>query len=81
MTAYVVPDKEGLFRQLKENKKDLPFQDYLVRLSKVMPLELADRSARFPEVMTNEQAAEYLQLSPNTLYNIRDKPRLRHNRY
>ena len=77
----MVEDEDGVLGKLKADLTDPAMRAYLVKRSLADSKATQETVEAFPDVMTHEQAAKYLQLSPNTLYNKRDVPRLKGNRY
>ncbi len=80
-TALLVKDDEDYLAKLARDIKDGAFRKYIVKKSLADSKMTQELAEKMPEVMTHEQAAKYLQLSKKTLYNNRDIPRLKHNRY
>ena len=81
VTAQVVLDDEGFHRKLKENLTDTALRAYLTKMSLTDSGLTGEALERVPEVITHAEAARYLRLSPNTLYNKREIPRLTGNKY
>jgi len=65
-----VPDKEDFCKKLKANKTDIPMREYLARMYRV------DASAnplvvkQWPDVMSLEVAADYLDISESTIHRL-----------
>lgn len=81
MTAEVVKDDDHFSDKLRNDPSDAPMRAYLVHRSIAAIEDLAAQVESFPEIMSHEQAARYIGVAKGTLYNLRDVPRLKHNRY
>ena len=81
ITALLVKDDENYLANLASDIKDVSLRDYIVKKSLADSKLTHELVEKIPDVMTHKQAAKYLQLSIKTLYNNRDIPRLKHNRY
>ena len=77
ITGQLIKDDDSFHRKLKANLADIPFREYLVRRT----LADVDMEKVTPEIMSHSEAATYLKISPKTLYNKRDVPRLKGNLY
>jgi len=71
ITATRTDDAENIYSKIKTNPDDLEYRQYFIRktLKKADYSKLDEPKATFPEIMTAEQVASYLQLSISTVRN------------
>ena len=71
ITATIADDTENIFSKIKSNPDDLEYRQYFIRKALKKPTfrNLDEPQANFPEIMTAEQVALYLQLSLSTIRN------------
>ncbi len=81
VTGKVIKDDDGFYRDLKADLTDVSMREYVVRHSLADIDAVREPIEANPGIMNHKQAADYLNLSPATLYNIKEIPRLKHNRY
>ncbi len=81
LTANLVKDTENYFSQIRSGIKDIAMRDYVKRLSLANSDSKQEKVEEFPEVMSHAQAAKFLGISKGTLYNNREVPRMKGNRY
>ena len=68
LTGQLVRDKNGFFSRLHSNLKDPNFRAYLVQRSLADSTTTAEAIERIPDLMNTREAADYLRISPSTLY-------------
>ena len=71
VTATGAEDKENIYSKIKSNQEDLEYRQYFIRkaLKKTGSSNLDEPKTTYPEIMTAEQVAQYLQLSLSTVRN------------
>ena len=64
-------DKEGIAKKIKAHSDDLEYRQYFLKESLRKPGvgRLQKPKVEYPDLMTAEQVAEYLQISPKTVRN------------
>ena len=71
ITATCADDTENIYSKIKTNPDDLEYRQFFIRktLKKADYSKLDEPKTTFPEIMTTEQVALYLQLSLSTVHN------------
>jgi excisionase family DNA binding protein len=71
ITATCAIDKENIYSKIKTNSEDLEFRQYFIRKALKKPdyANLDEPKISYPEIMTPEQVAQYLQISLSTVRN------------
>jgi excisionase family DNA binding protein len=71
ITATCAEDKANIYSKIKSNPDDLEYRQYFIRkaLKKADLHDLDEPKTAFPEIMTAEQVALYLQLKLSTVRN------------
>ena len=69
--AKIVDDKENLYSKIKSHSNDLEYRQYYLKQALKKPGVSATPQPKveYPDLMTAEQVAEYLQISLQTVYN------------
>jgi excisionase family DNA binding protein len=71
ITATCADDKENIYSKIRTNSEDLEYRQYFIRkaLKKTDYGKLEEPKTTYPEIMTAEQVALYLQLKLSTVRN------------
>ena len=81
VTGEVVKDEDGFYQKLKSDPADMALRNYVKNESLADSRNYKRQEDTFPEIMTHNQAAKFLGIKSGTLYNNREVPRLKGNRY
>ena len=68
LTGQLVRDKDGFFSKLHSNLKDPSLRAYLVQRSLADSEVTVEAIRSTPDIMNTREAADYLRISPSTLY-------------
>jgi excisionase family DNA binding protein len=71
ITTTCAADKESIYSKIKTNPDDLEYRQFFIRKALKMPSygNLDEPRTNFPEIMTAQQVALYLQISLSTVRN------------
>jgi excisionase family DNA binding protein len=80
LTGQLVRDKDGFFSKLRANLKDPSLRAYLVQRSLANSKVTVEVTNRQPDLMNTREAADYLRISPSTLYKKAQSGEIRRTR-
>ena len=69
ITGQVVKDTRDIYSKLKANSEDLELRHYYLKSCLAKTIEPEEYAERVPDLMNMNEAAKYLGISINTLYN------------
>ena len=81
LSAMVIKDVDGFFHELESDLTDNAMRAYIVRHTLIESSQDLKYPKKLADILNHDQAAKYLNLSPKTLYNIKEITRLKHNKY
>ena len=71
--AKLAPDSENEFDLIKSNLSDLEWRQYFLRKSLLNTQSISKPQKAIPDIMTADQLADYLQVSPKSIRNWTSK--------